>query len=98
MIAIVLWIAGTFVFAASANMVVRANPTSRVPQWFGRPQRHPGRIYAVRIAALALLCASAVLLAAEVGVGAFLAVLLGGLPAVFLVHRHNRERTEIRNH
>lgn len=88
---ILLALGGAVIFAVSAKMIISVNPESRVPQWFGRPERHPGRAYVVRGSAVFALMAGALLLADEIGPWALVLVLIGAVPAVALVSRHNRD-------
>ena len=84
------WLAGTVQFALTFQQLRRANPTEKIPQFFGRPRNHPGEIYAYRAIALFLLMLSFVAFTDLLGPWVVLLVLIGSIPAVILNVQHNR--------
>ncbi len=86
--------AGVWLFAWSYFVLVRANPAGEIPQWFGRPERHPGRAYAFRAGGIFLGIFGALMLRAELDMSPVWAIALFILPisaaGLLIVHRHNR--------
>lgn len=87
---VTLLIIGSILFTTSFRMLSQANPAERIPQLWGRPRRHPGRIYATRGAAVALMFLAVFGLSGALGYLSVLLLLLGFLPAGALNILHNR--------
>lgn len=83
-------IIGSTLFTMSFRMLMQANPSERIPQLWGRPTRHPGRIYATRVAALTFLFLAVSGLSGSIGYFSVLLFVLGCLPACALNIAHNR--------
>lgn len=83
-------IIGSILFTISFRMLSQANPTERIPQPWGRPTHHPGRVYAIRVAAVMLLLLAVFGLRGAMGYLGVLLLVLGCLPACVLNIPHNR--------
>ncbi|MGJ9372373.1 hypothetical protein [Nesterenkonia sp. CF4.4] len=83
-------IIGSVLFTMSFRMLIQANPNERIPQLWGRPARHPGRIYVIRAAAIGFLFLAVFELSGSIGYASVLLVALAGLPAWALNILHNR--------
>ncbi|TDS87804.1 hypothetical protein EV640_101600 [Nesterenkonia aurantiaca] len=87
-------IIGSIVFTMSFRMLSQANPTERIPQLWGRPTHHPGRVYATRGSAVMLLFLAVFGLSRSMGYVSVLLLVLGCLPAWALHIRHNRRAAQ----
>lgn len=83
-------IIGAVVFTLSFHMVSQANPSERIPQLWGRPARHPRRIYAVRAAAIGLLLLGVAGWSSTLGYAGLLLLLPAFLPVMIMNVLHNR--------
>lgn len=84
------WLAGAVIFTLSFQRLRKANPQEKIPQFFGRPTHHPGKIYALRAAAAALLMLSAFAWSETLGYWAVGLIFLAAIPALVLNRQHNR--------
>jgi hypothetical protein len=78
-------------FTLTFQQLRKANPDEKVPQFWGRPRRHPGKVYVYRAVALFLLMLSAYFWLEIVGYWALgLTFIIAAIPAAVLNTRHNR--------
>lgn len=91
---LIMVMAGAWLFAWSYVLVSRGDPTGMIPQWFGRPEHHPGMAYALRAGGIFLGIFGALMLRAELDMDPGWGIVLFILPmfaaGLFIVQRHNR--------
>lgn len=76
--------------ALTFQQLRRANSENRIPQAVGRPQRHPGEIYAYRAIGILLLLVGSQVWSSVIGLWSVALILVGVIPAFLLNVRHNR--------
>lgn len=84
------WLVGAVLLTASYQQLRKINPDERIPHWFGRPTHHPGRLSALRVAAIFLLMMSVFAWSDVFGYWAAGLILVAGIPALVVVSQHNR--------
>lgn len=85
------WLIGTVMFTLTFQQLREANPGDKIPQFWGRPRHHPGRVYVYRTVALFFLMLSAYFWLESLGYWALgLSFIVAAIPATVLNTRHNR--------
>lgn len=87
---IVMYIIGGALFYWSSRVVIAANPSARIPPWFGAPPRNPGKSILLRMVAIAFLVGGSILTSHPDRYWWIVVLVLAMVPAIVATYRHNR--------
>lgn len=81
---------GAVLFSYAANLLIKANPDTKIPNWWGRPANFPGKSYVFRVLGIWGIMFGSFLWSSIIGYWSLLIILVAAVPSFIATALHNR--------
>lgn len=81
---------GSVLFSYAANLLIKANPDTKIPNWWGRPKNSPEKSYLFRALGIGGIVFGSLLWSDTIGYWSLLIILVVAVPSFIATALHNR--------